>query len=584
MSRWDIYLDRIDEKVSKKEITEALKNDNILVGCEFEFKVDESLVTNGGSEISELYSSAYDEVQSYNTDVDTYDSEIDEYESDTAELAREIERKQDRIDELEAAIEDQNDHNDELDDQISTADSDKDGAESDLSDHMAEDIEDWDEAEWEKTKSDLETIISNAKVDIYRHKRSRESNDGQETTWQDELDGLERDKRSDEDDLKYREDEGRFEQVETPYASEQTMSSYFEYMTNWMGYSNQDLYIEPGERMDDPPEWDNEGYDDFEEAINNSGILTNAPFTDYNIGEYGNYSPKPGSKTWAVENDSSLGESGVEVKNPPMEINKFIPKVLNEMFDWIDEVGSTDSDCGFHCHMSLKKSGILNEIDFLKLVLFTDEEWIYSAFEDRAHTTYATSVKDKIKSQTSFTRKDINDLFSRKKLIMKLQMQHQHFDAINLIDAKTGHVEFRYLGGTDYHKQGKEVTAMIGMFAHNLSLAMDPEFKRKEYHHKLERIFNKMEMYYVEVVSELIDHLIADGDKQALPDDKKKLFLLRKKQGARYKMLASIYKLDKKTRGLLNRNTAFRKGVVADARRFVSRDLSASLKSKIQNW
>jgi len=34
-------IDRIDEKVSKKEIDEALKNSNILVGAEFEFKCDE---------------------------------------------------------------------------------------------------------------------------------------------------------------------------------------------------------------------------------------------------------------------------------------------------------------------------------------------------------------------------------------------------------------------------------------------------------------------------------------------------------------------------------------------------------------
>jgi hypothetical protein len=600
MSRWDTYLDkkRLDEKVSKKEINTALKNDNILIGCEFEFKLDNPLVGND-SHTGELLRSAQQEAESYNQDVDQYESDMEEYQSETEDLRQKIDRQQERIDELEGAIEDQNDHNDELDTSIEEADSDKDEAESELETHE-DDKDVWVEEgnldDWDAVKRELNTKISNAKVDVYRHTRTREANDVTEEKWQHEIDGLEKDKSNNEDDLSYREERGQYEHVQVPYVSQSTMPDYWEYMTDYMGYSEQNMYTEPGEKCEMPQDWDDGGgelsSDDMESAINDSGILDSAPFKYYEIGSYGSVTQRPGTKEWAIEDDSSLGDSGegLEVKNPPMELPGFVKDDLPDMFDWINDIGYTDSDCGFHCHMSLKKTDG-NELDFLKLIMFTDEDWIYQSFEERATSTYANSVKDKLKRQSTLSKKEISDLFTRKKLLMKLQMSTQHFDAINSIDPMTGHVEFRYMGGTSYHKKEKEVIATIGMYAHNLSVAMDPEFKRKEYYTKLQRVFNKMEMYYREKKIQALrvarQRVVKEGGFLEQPD-LKILDVLLKKEDAMYKRLASVYKLDSKTKSALKANKPFMKGVAAEVSKTVSKGLSqfsiSNLRDELTSW
>lgn len=585
MSRWDTYLERIDEKVSRDEINDALKNDNIIIGCEFEFISGTSLDT-ASSEASELYDGAYREWQQYYDDVDEYKRDIDSYDDETETIRSKMESKQERVDELEEAISDQEEHNDELDTNIEEADSELEDAEKELKEHEAEKAQ-WEaegsKRDWEKEHSERFKRVGNLKVDILRWTRRREENDKTEEKWQKEIKKLNREISDMEDDISYRENDGRYEQVEQPYPSQYSMPDYFEYMINWHGYGKRDFEImEVGDDIPQPPEWEDYGADNFQEAIENNNILDDAPFGEnYEIGDYGSVSQSVGSRKWAVEPDESLGSDGIEVKSPPMPLPKFVPKVISDMFDWIDDIGYTDSNCGFHCHMSLKKSE--NDIDFLKLVLFTDEGWIYNAFEERAFSTYSRSVKDKIKNQTTISRKELDDLFGRKKLVMKLQMYHEHYDSINLIDSKTGHVEFRYMGGSSYHKKEKDVIATIGMYAHNLSLAMDPEFKRREYMLKLERIFNKMDLYYREKKLELIDFLIKDDNEEATPDDKKTLYLLRKKEATRYKQLASTYKIDNKTRMALDNNRGFYRGVMGEVITTTRKGLSKALVDRIHN-
>ena len=570
MSRWDTYLTRLDEKVSKKEIKDALKNDSVLIGCEFEFKLDNGLSEFGSSsDMHDLWDKAYDEAKEYNDAVDQYERDRSEYEDETQELRDEIERKEERITELEGAIEDQGEHNDELDTNIEEAESDQETAESELETHE-DDKDVWVEEgnldDWEAVKRELNTRISNAKIDILRFTREREKNDKQEEEWQDEIDKLERDKDNDESDVKYREEEGLYEEVEEPYVGENTMPNFWEYMTDYMGYGEQDLYTEPGEYVDLPPEWESGEVEDLEQAVEDSGILSDAPFDNYEIGTYGSVSQTVGSTDWAIEDDSSLGDDGLEVKNPPMELPEFMEDYLHPMFSWIQNHGFTDSDCGFHCHMSLKDTN--QEIDFLKLIMFTDEGWIYNAFTDRASNTYANSVKNKLKSKGVLDPKQAKEIFSKKKLMMKMSMSSEHFDAINNINGK-GHVEFRYMGGRDYHRKGKEVETLIGMYAHNLSLAMDPNYKKKEYILKLQRVFNKIEMFQhkknVQALRVVMQKIRNDGGYLEKEEDMPKLQRIEKEEVAKFKRLSSTYKLDGKTEAALKSNKVFMVGVAEES-------------------
>jgi len=214
------------------------------------------------------------------------------------------------------------------------------------------------------------------------------------------------------------------------------------------------------------------------------------PFDRYRVGGYGEFSPKPGSKEWAVETDSSLSEGGVEIKSPPLPLKEFI-KVCPKMFKWISDVGHTDSSCGFHIHMSLKNiSNLESNLDIMKLILFTDEGYIYKFFKDREDSTYAHSMKKKVESAT-LSKKDWDQFVDYKKL--RSLVYSEHYNGISWQSIEDNHIEFRYLGSNDYHRKWDKIKVIIAQYGYNLNLACNPAFKQKEYILKTRRLFNKIE-------------------------------------------------------------------------------------------
>ena len=345
MSRWDNYVGRLDEKVSKQELDDALKNENIWIGCEFEFKVEEGKLDIGDNEGMELWNGAVDEIERYNRNVKQYERDLENYDSETQDMISEREQLDEKRDELTDAISTAEESRDEFKNEVKTFVAAIKGLESNKV------------ANPESIKREIETNKSNMKIMVLKIQRETKDIEG----WQKEVDLLSKKISDLDDDIQSREDD-RYEEVETPYLDEHSAPEYFDYMTNYYGYSKRDLYVEPGEEAEAPPEWEGGGSsDEFVEAITNSGILDTAPFGHYRVGTYGNFSPSPGDTEWSVEDDTSLGEEGCEIKNPPMELPKFVNHTLKDMFKWIGQVGDTDSSCGFHCHMSVKNP--IHELD-----------------------------------------------------------------------------------------------------------------------------------------------------------------------------------------------------------------------------
>ncbi|MDX9691798.1 MAG: hypothetical protein RBT45_05020 [Acholeplasmataceae bacterium] len=588
MSRWDNYLERIDEKVSKKEIEEALQNNNILIGCEFEFKIEDLNASSSSSDIQVEYSNAYDDYERYRREVRKWEIDSESYEDETLELVADKEKKQDAYDKLYDELVDFEAEETKLESDIENFTGALKGFEKQLSD-IVKKIQKTKDSD-EKDRLDIERIdtkdrITNIKVDISRLEKRLRSVESSIATWTKRTEKIQKEINDLDSQINWRNDEGRYEEVLAPYLDKHTYSDYFDYMVNWMGYRERDLYVEPGEEAEPPME---PGYDDevdFETAIDNIGVLKSAPFKDFSVGQYGHLSPRPGSTKWAVENDSSLGEDGVEIKNPPMDLPVFVNKTLPDMFKWIDSIGYTDQDCGFHCHMSVKNPK--SELDYLKLILFVDEGWVYKMFSDRAGSYYNKSVKDKLKTSGLIDRKDVEQLFNKKKMVMKVQMNTEHYDAIRLMDTKKGHVEFRYMGSKNYHKRYNDIKATIGLYAHNLALAVDPEYKRKEYILKLQRIFNKMELYMLYKKSDMIKFVMEDMKHNLSSIDIKVLQKMLKETDAGIKRLASIYKLDKQTSVALDSNSGFYSNIIEDIKKSiiinVSKEAQDRLKSAYQN-
>jgi len=496
----------LNEKVTKTEKEIALKNYNILIGAEFEFKPDDAIGTDL-KELEKEYDAAMIDYNNYNQEVDEYYERLEEYNTETEEL-------EEKIDEIEAEI-------DSLTDSITETE--------ELIEKIDDELDDLDPVDDEEHYD----FLSDRKDDLESDLTSEQS----------KLENLERDYSDKQDDLKYRKEEGQYEQIDGAYFDKAVYSDYIEYLKERMGYYD---FTEPeyNEKLDiQPTYYENDYNDDFVSDIESTNILDDFPFRNYEIGEYGEVKQRPGSNLWAIESDESV-TNGLEVKSPPMVLPRFIPDVLTDMFNWINDIGYTDSECGFHIHMSLKKS---EKLDPLKLLLFTEEDYVFNLFPERLNNSYAKSIKEKLKSSGTLENKDLKKIINPKNLLVKINSEH--FDGVNIIDLEKGHVEFRYMGSTDYSKKYRDVVDVIASYAYWLSLAADPEFKKNEYIHKVSRIFNKMELFeYLYNIAYLESYL--EKDIHAISETKIRVLLEYYKKKS--KVLNRIYKLDKKTKDILS--------------------------------
>jgi len=426
INEYDIPL--LLEKINKKEITSMLNSNDVLIGAEFEFIVDDAGISD---ELQRMYDNAVNDLENYNDNVENYREEYEEINDKRDKLEDDVTKLEDEIDRL------------------STLDYDED---------------------------------------------------------EELLDNLETEKEEKETELK--ETETELEELYPPSIG----SDYEDYM-HQIGW---DSYVDPGQEVDEPPHPEDANDtsemepEQIEQWIDN--VNPRPPFTDWEVGEYGYSSPRPGDTTWGVEPDSSLNTGGIEIKSPPLPLKEF-KNICKQMFDWIKVVGTTDSSCGFHIHMSLKNvKDLKSELDLMKLVLFTDEQYIFQHFKERKNNTYTQSMKEKIKGGT-LELSDWSAFIDTKKL--KRIATSDHYSGISLdgLSDNKQHIEYRYLGGTDYHRKWNKVQVIIAQYAYNLNLACNTSFKHKEYILKTQRLFRKVESNIMSEIYRVIDNMIILNDK-----------------------------------------------------------------------
>jgi len=200
------------------------------------------------------------------------------------------------------------------------------------------------------------------------------------------------------------------------------------------------------------------------------------------------------SNNWEVIDDASLSSNlgGVEVVTPIMKLPELID-TIEKVFKWMDKYAYTDDTCGFHIHMSINNG---KELDPLKLVLFAEEGLIYKVFPDRIDNDYATSIKKgHFRFMKPFTIDDIK-MMAKKNKIDK-EFNTEKYLGIHLSDLKSNHVEFRYMGGKNYQRKFNDIKMLIANYTHWLSIATDPDYKRKEYIIKMNKLVNYYNYSYL---------------------------------------------------------------------------------------
>lgn len=243
---------------------------------------------------------------------------------------------------------------------------------------------------------------------------------------------------------------------------------------------------------------------------------------------------------WEIHEDSSLEGLAAEIVSPPMSLQDFL-KFCPKIFDLINDIGFTDDECGLHIGMSLP--GRMNKVDITKLILFTDENYIWKKFSGREVNNYVIHMQETIREEMWKNRISLGTQSARvdkisklKKMIkesdMDLDYVTSHYQGINAehLTSSNPYIEFRYMGGSNYHNKWNDVKNVIAQYAFNLKLSCDPNFKKKEYIAKCTRILNKLEAWAVMNEIELVKNNPEkyDNSKQYLRNLERKLQFLPK--------------------------------------------------------
>ena len=224
--------------------------------------------------------------------------------------------------------------------------------------------------------------------------------------------------------------------------------------------------------------------------------LNKMPFSNYIISD--NNMTKSTTK-WVIKPDATLGPSGIEIVSPILTIDEYLD-ICPKMFDFIEKYGATNDSCGFHISISLKNvSNLSKTLDVVKMAMFLDEEYIYNFFKKRRDNDYARSAHKAVKLGAS--KSEIEDFIKDNIDVTKLRkaIPNTHYEAINIEHLsdlpEKQYIEFRYIGSGDYHKKWNEIKRITAHYIWALSIGNDPEFKKKEYMLKLNRLMLKYDLF-----------------------------------------------------------------------------------------
>jgi uncharacterized protein (DUF3820 family) len=447
------FADYLNEKITKKEFEDVLKNENILSGCEFEFYLEhDGYHSSEWDRIEEMISKC-------DKDLDKFGKRIRNYWSDYRVEERKYENAKDKADTLEEVIDELNDKKDELDE---------------------------DDEKYQENYNTLKRSID---------KRQKMLDDQLEIIrkWED------------------RETEEYLLIKHNPIPSLQNVS-YLEDILDDLSEAGI-IYFSTKDQVDEVNQYfwsmsmEEEEIPDFNDIIttifNTTVHDVEQLYYDMGSNQIPNEQTLMGDlkfpvkieRGWEVKEDGSLSDGGMEISTGIYSVKKLID-IIEKVFKWIGKNGYTDNSCGFHVHLSMKSK---NPIDPLKLILFVEEDKIYKEFEDRIGNSFAKSIKDAHINKLDLTIDDLRKL--AKKEDIEKNMNLDKYLGLHLIDLKDNHVEFRYMGGYNYHKKFKEIRELIINYAFWLSIACDPDFKRNEYLTKAARLSNYYESsFYNSVV------------------------------------------------------------------------------------
>jgi hypothetical protein len=230
-----------------------------------------------------------------------------------------------------------------------------------------------------------------------------------------------------------------------------------------------------------------------------------------------------GASAWVIEEDGSLGENGVEIISPPIDIAD-IESTIEDMRTFAeDEDFTTNDDCGLHINVSVPNFSHSN-LDYLKLCLLVGDQHVLEKF-GRDTNTYCKSSLGKIRDVFSA---DYIGQFAKSKIIDHLHNTLSTQSAIKFSDLRTlafgitakyssigikdNRIEFRSVGGDWLSRDPTDVLEMVYRFTYCLYAACNPQVEKKEYAKKLYKFLGQ---FSSDTSAPMLSSLVISGEMNA---------------------------------------------------------------------
>lgn len=209
---------------------------------------------------------------------------------------------------------------------------------------------------------------------------------------------------------------------------------------------------------------------------------------------------------WNLVTDSSLEADGdadsypVELVSPVLEYPDF-QEALQQSFSAMRLWGAkqaTNDSCGLHLNLSVDGINLRESLDLMKLIILLGESHIAGLF-NRDFNSYAQRIEPYIKNYLSAFADlpaQIKELVSRPLYPVTenvdLVIPLDKYFSFNLTKIKKHNfIEFRLVGGADYHTRIPEIVATAKKLSWALVSACDPTAYRELYITKLMRLVSR---------------------------------------------------------------------------------------------
>lgn len=287
--------------------------------------------------------------------------------------------------------------------------------------------------------------------------------------------------------------------------------------------------------------------------------LLNLEFSNYEIWGINQYHSnfEVTDKIFKIEPDYSGGSEMIEFITGPMPWTQ-AQLVLITALTWIKNNGYTDEHSSIHINISFTDLNV-TEMNPIKLILNIDENYIYELFPDRRNNIYAKSVKwivpfeDWLDPETALNH-----------IIQSVQIADDtKYYGINVQKRINGFLEYRYIGGKDYHLKIDYIIELMNYFilqTRNSFLPLNDEDNIKLFAYLDENI-NWLKQY------KTYDDFLANIDGIKLEYDKSDNYKQIRNNWERFnKQLFKIIKnSDKITGAMINYNSETKRIEIIDA-------------------